>query len=191
MVCDDIYGGGGAFQVMTPGGEHLRDCQELLIMSVIVQLHSGGGVGVKGDGVDLVVRASDGEDGGDGVVGGVSLYHDRSIGGPVNEHQCGGERIFQAEEGLPTVVREVPRNSFSDKAGERDHDVQVALDEPVVEIGKAKEGLNVLDFLWFGPIENCLDFIVGHGEPRWEEDMYVYLRYSTVSECHSHFSGLR
>ena len=73
-------------------------------------------------------------------------------------------------------------------AGERDHDVQVALDEPAVEIGKAKEGLNVLDFPWFRPIKNCLDFVMGHREPKQER---IYPRYSTVSECHSHFSSLR
>ena len=121
--------------------------------------------------MDLIVRARNGEDGGEGIVGGISLYHDRSIGGPVNEHQCGGEHIFQVEEGLPTVVGEVPRNSFLGEAGERDHNVQVALDEPVVEIGEAKEGLNVLDFLRFRPIEDCLDFVAGHREPGWGKDI--------------------
>ena len=123
VVYDDIYGGSGAFQVMPPGGECLKDHQELLIMSIVVQLRSGKGVGVKDDGVDLIIGASNGEDGSDGIVGGVSLYRDRSVGGPVNEHQCGGEHIFQAEEGLLTVIREVPRNSFSGEVGKRDHDV--------------------------------------------------------------------
>ena len=86
MVHDDIHGRGRAPQVMTPGGECLKNCQELLIVSILVQLHSGKGAGVKGNGVDLIVGASNGEDGGDGIVGGVGLYRDRSIGGPVNEH---------------------------------------------------------------------------------------------------------
>ena len=171
VVRDNIYGGGRAFQVMSPGGECLEDRQELLVVSIIVQLRSREGAGVKSNGVDLIVRVRDGEDGGDGVVGGVSLYPNRSVGGPVNEHQCRGERIFQAEEGLPTVVGEVPRNSFSGEAGERDHDVRVALDEPAVEIGEAKEGLNVLDFPRFGPIENCLDFVTGHREPGRGKDI--------------------
>ena len=94
VVHDNIYGGSRAFQVMTPGGEHIKDCQELLIMSIVVQLHSGKGAGVKSDGVDLIVGASDAEDGGDGVVGGISLYCDRSVRGPVNEHRCGGEHIL-------------------------------------------------------------------------------------------------
>ena len=94
MVCDNIYGRSGALQVITPGGECLKDHQELLIVSVVVQLHFSEGAGVKSDGVDLVVRASDGENGGDGVVGGVGLYCDRSVRGPVNEHQRRGEHIL-------------------------------------------------------------------------------------------------
>ena len=156
---------------MTPAGERLKDCQELLIISVVVQLCSSKGVGVKSNRVDLIVRASDGEDGGNGVVRGVGLYHDRSIRGPVNEHQCRGKRIIQAEEGLPTIIGEVSRNSFLGEVGERDHNVQVTLDEPAVEIGEAKEGLNVLDFPWLGPIENCLDFVAGHRKPGWGVDV--------------------
>ena len=71
VVRDDTYGGGGAFQVMMPGGECLKDHQELLIVSIVVQLHSSKDGGVKGEGVDLIVRASNGEDGSNGVVGGV------------------------------------------------------------------------------------------------------------------------
>ena len=89
----------------------------------------------------------------------------------MNEHWCGCECILQVKEGLLTIIGEVPRNSFLGEMSERDHDVQVALDEPAVKIGEAKEGLNVLDFLQLGPIENCLDFVAGHREPRWGEDV--------------------
>jgi len=33
-----------------------------------------------------------------------------------------------------------------------------------VEIGKAQEGLNVLDFSWYGQSMNDLNFVWGHGE---------------------------
>ena len=171
VVCDNIYWKSRAFQVVMLGGEHLKDCQELLIVSVIVQLHSSKGVGVKSDGVDLIVRASDGEDGSNSIVGGIGLYHNRSIRNPVNEHQHGGKHILQVKEGLPTIIGEVPRNSFSGEVGERDHNIQVVLDEPAVKIGKAKEGLNVLDFLRFRPLKNCLDFVAGHREPGQGKDI--------------------
>jgi len=45
-----------------------------------------------------------------------------------------------------------------------DCDFGISVDEITVEIGKAKEGLNVLDFLWCWPILDNLDFVQGHGE---------------------------
>jgi hypothetical protein len=43
-------------------------------------------------------------------------------------------------------------------------DFRVAIDEPAVEVGKAKEGLNVFDFPRFRPIEDGLHFVFGHAE---------------------------
>jgi hypothetical protein len=34
----------------------------------------------------------------------------------------------------------------------------------MVEVGKAKEGLNVFDFPWFRPIEDGLHFVFSHAE---------------------------
>ena len=45
------------------------------------------------------------------------------------------------------------------------------MNEPPIEVGEAKAGLNVLDILEFGPILNSLDFVVGYGEPRGREDI--------------------
>ena len=90
-------------QIVTPVGECLRDCQKLLIMSIIVQLRSDEGVGVKSDGMDLIVGASDGEDGSNGVVGGVSFNGDWSIQGPVNQHRGRGEHILEVEEVLQSL----------------------------------------------------------------------------------------
>ena len=188
VVYHDIYERSRTFQIMTPAGECLKDHQELLIMSIVVQLCSGKGAEVKSNRVDLIVGANDGEDGSNSIARGISLYHDRSIGGPVNKHQCRGKCILQVKKELLTVIREVPENSFMDEVGERDHNVRVALDEPAVEVGEAKEGLNVLDLPWLRPIENCLDFVMGRRKPRQGEE---YLRYSIVSESHSHFSNLR
>ena len=55
-------------------------------MSIIVQLHSREGAGVKGDRVDLIVGACDGKDGGDCIIRGVSFDCDRSIWDPVHKH---------------------------------------------------------------------------------------------------------
>jgi len=34
----------------------------------------------------------------------------------------------------------------------------------MVEVGEAEERLNILDFLWYGPILDDLGFVQGHGE---------------------------
>jgi len=36
------------------------------------------------------------------------------------------------------------------------------INEATVEVGKAKERLNILDFLWCWPILDDLDFVWGH-----------------------------
>ena len=50
------------------------------------------------------------------------------------------------------------------KPHERNYNVQVVMDELTVEVCKSKEGLNVLNFPWFWPIRDGLNFLHGHGE---------------------------
>src|SRR5207245_9603749 len=49
------------------------------------------------------------------------------------------------------------------------------VDETTVKVGKAKEGLHVLDFPWFRPVADCLDLFRSHGEPlRREAEAEVF-----------------
>src|SRR5882672_3972006 len=43
-------------------------------------------------------------------------------------------------------------------------DFGISVDETTVEVGETEEGLNILDFLRFGPILDNLDLVLGHGE---------------------------
>src|SRR5882672_6435787 len=43
-------------------------------------------------------------------------------------------------------------------------DFGISVNETMVEVGETEEGLNVLDFLRFGPILDNLDLVWGHGE---------------------------
>ena len=43
-------------------------------------------------------------------------------------------------------------------------DFGISMNEMMVKVGKAEERLNILDFLWYGPILDDLDFVWGHGE---------------------------
>jgi len=57
------------------------------------------------------------------------------------------------------LIREVPRGTLAGKTCKWNSDFRVPIDETMVEVGKAKERLNVLDFLGFGPILDNMDFI--------------------------------
>ena len=56
------------------------------------------------------------------------------------------------------------------EVGKRNHDVGIVGDEAAVEVSETQEGLNVLDFLWFRPILDCLDFSGRHLQTICGED---------------------
>src|SRR5882724_11458928 len=58
----------------------------------------------------------------------------------------------------------MPWGTLAGKTCERDCDFGISIDEMTVEIGKAEEGLDVLDFSWYWPILDNLDIVRGHGE---------------------------
>jgi len=43
-------------------------------------------------------------------------------------------------------------------------DFRISMNEMTVKVGEAEERLNILDFPWYGPILNNLDFVWGHCE---------------------------
>ena len=128
-------------------------------------------MGVKHNGVDLIVGACDGKDGSDCIIrgvsfdcGGVSGIQRASTGAEVNtslRRRKDFQQLLEKLQGTPLWMR----------CYEGNHYIQVALNEPVIEVGEAKEGLNILNFPQLRPVENCLDLVLGHGEPGWGEDI--------------------
>ena len=53
MICDHINWSAGTFKVVSPDTEGLKDCQEFLVMSIVVEFQSTEGAGVEGHGVDF------------------------------------------------------------------------------------------------------------------------------------------
>jgi hypothetical protein len=72
--------------------------------------------------------------------------------------------LLELVKGCVAFVIEVPRGILSCQTSEGSGDFGVAIDEPAVEIGKAKKGLNVFDFAWFRPIKDSLHFVFSHAE---------------------------
>ena len=64
-------------------------------MYIVVELRGGGGLGVKSDRVDFgIVWRCDQENGGEGVVGGVSFKDDLCIWNPVGQYRGRGKGPF-------------------------------------------------------------------------------------------------
>ena len=63
-----------------------------------------------------------------------------------------------------TLIGEVPGNTLAGETCEWNGDSGVTIDELTIEVGETKEGLNVLDFVWFQPILDNLDLIQGHSQ---------------------------
>jgi hypothetical protein len=119
---------------------------------------------MESDGVNLAVGGVNGEDGGEGIVRGVHLNHNLGVRHPMGEEWCMCEFLLEFVEGCAAFAIEVPRGILSRQTSEGSGDFRVAIDEPAVEVGKAKEGLNVFDFPRFQPIEDGLHFVFGHAE---------------------------
>ena len=50
------------------------------------------------------------------------------------------------------------------KMHNQNHDFRISVNEAMVEVGKAKERLSILDFPWYRPILDDLDFVWGLGD---------------------------
>src|SRR5882724_11024128 len=83
---------------------------------------------------------------------------------PMGKDWSCGESLFKCFKGGMALIGEMPGGTLAGKMHERDCDFRISVNEMTVEIGKAKEGLNVLDFSWNWPILDNLDFVWGHGE---------------------------
>ena len=164
MVGNNVDRRGGAFKVMTPVPECLKDSKEFLIVGVIVQLRSSQGLGVEHYQTDLSIGAGDRQDTSDSVVRGVHFHNDRGVWNKVSEYRHGSEGVLESIESALTVLRENPRGILPGEPGKRDHNVKVVENEPVIEVGKSQEGLDVLYLTRFRPIGDGLYFVQRHSQ---------------------------
>ena len=62
-------------------------------------------------------------------------------------------------------------DSFAGELGEWYNNVGIVENEATVKISEAEEGLNILYFLWLGPVLNYLNFRLVHGESLGRQDV--------------------
>ena len=162
MVRDDVYRGGGTFEVMAPVPECFKDGQKLLIMGVVVQLWSSQSPGVVCNQMDFSICAGNRQNASDSVVRGISFNNDRGVQNKMGKDRHSGEGMFESIERMSTVLGEIPRSILPGEPGEGNHNVGVIEYETSVEVGEAQEGLDVLYLTRFRPVQDGLDFVQGH-----------------------------
>ena len=119
---------------------------------------------MEGDGVKFTIFRDDGKDCHEGVVQGVSFDDNWLIQDPVSEYQGRGKCLLQYVEGFVGLFSELERNSFSSETSEGYDSVEVVENEVAVEIGEAKEGLDILYLPWLRPVLDNLNLCLVHGE---------------------------
>jgi hypothetical protein len=151
------------FEIVSPGREGLEDGQELFVVSVVIEFGRGESPGVERDRMNFDVRSNHGEDCGDRIVRGVGLDDKREGRIEMMENRGRGEVFLERLERLSAYRGEIPFLRLSGESGKRDNDVRVSVDKASVKVREAEKGLNVANVPGFGPIEDSLDLVFGHG----------------------------
>jgi hypothetical protein len=89
------------------------------------------------------------------------LSYLRTMGAVTSEGNF-NKSIFEEVEGVTGLFGKVEGDAFVREAGKRDDDVGIVVDESMVEIGEAEEGLDVFDFPWLRPVTDGLDLVGSH-----------------------------
>src|SRR6266481_2784661 len=110
MICDDVNRSSGSFQVVTPVPERHIDGCEFLVMDIVVLFCLIEGFGEVCDWVEIAVQSSYRQHGGQGVVRGISLYHNRHVRDPVCEDWSCCEGLLEGVKGGPAFIGPIPRN---------------------------------------------------------------------------------
>ena len=140
------------------------DSRELLVIGVIVELQSGQSPGIVDKRPNLLIKATNGENAGNGIVRVVCLHNDQSVWNQMGEDRSGGEGVFEVLEGRVTEVTEVSENTLAGEAGQRSDDTIVVIYELPIEVCKPKEGLYILDLPRFRPVLYGLHLLQRHNK---------------------------
>ena len=75
-----------------------------------------------------------------------------------------GKSLLKSLKGRMAFIEKVPGGTLVGKTHKQNCDFRISMNEVMVEDGEAEERLNILAFLWYGPILDDLDFVWGRGE---------------------------
>jgi len=126
-------------------------------MSIVIPLGVREGTGVETYRMDLAIGRKGRNDTCKGIVRSVGFDKEWSIRGPMRENRSLGKSLLEgAERGVGLGIP-VPRCVFAGEVSKRYNDVGIVENEMSIEVGEAKEGLNLLEILQSWPLENSID----------------------------------
>ncbi len=119
VVRDNVDRKGAALEVVTPNGEGIEDGEQLLVVRVVVEFRGTEGPGPERNRVDFAVVSGNGQDGSNGVIGGVRFDGDLSIRKPVVKDGRFQEGALEGIEGILAVVGPLPFDARASQASKR------------------------------------------------------------------------
>ena len=95
---------------MLPNFESFKNGKQFLVICVVVQLHHGESVGVKGNWIDFIFFIHNGKNYNKGIVQSISFHDELSIGNPVSENGSRGECLLERVESIIAERIKLPGN---------------------------------------------------------------------------------
>src|SRR5882724_842733 len=133
-------------------------------MDIVIEFWGRKCLGVECNRMQVTIRSRNGKDSSECIVRGISLDCNLSVRDPMGKDRSCGESLFKCFKGRMALIGEMPGGTLAGKTCEWDCNFGISINETTIEIGKAEEGLYVLDFSWYWPILDNLDFVRGHGK---------------------------
>src|SRR5215471_5282193 len=112
---------------MIPRLESYEDREEFFIMSVVVELMRRKGSGVESERVDFGVQKSNGENGCNGVVRGVSFYSDLRVQNPVSKNRSCSKCFLECIERGAALIGEIPWNILPGESSKRNNNTSIVV----------------------------------------------------------------
>ena len=164
VVGEDLYGEGGAVEIVAPGFQGANNGEKFAIIDIVIPFSGGKGLRQVGAWVPIAVGVGLEKDGARRMFG--SVRGDGEGGGEVRKVKDGlrKEEAFEGIEGGLARRGPVPGKILLGEVEKGASDIGVVGNEPTVEIGEPKKRANILYFGWHRPVYDTVELDGVHGQ---------------------------
>src|SRR5882724_4197261 len=145
-------------------------------MDIVIEFWGRKSPGVECNRVQVAIGSRNGKDSSECIVRGISLDCDLGVWDPMGKDRSCGENLFKCFKGRMALIREMPGGTLVGEMHKWNCDFGISINEMTVEVGKAKERLNILDFSWYWPILDDLDLFEAIVRPSGDSIYPKYLQ---------------